>query len=76
MLDEPRHANCIAIGETRCLRLGRADFETLFGPLQEVLAQQMRIRILKSVPLLKHLSDAALDRLSSAMRVQVFRWSF
>ena len=72
MLDEPRHANVVAVGETLCLKLGRSDFEKLFGPLQEALAQQMRIRILRSVPLLKHLHDGVLDRLSSAMRVQFF----
>mmetsp|Transcript_34552 Transcript_34552/g.91733 ORF Transcript_34552/g.91733 Transcript_34552/m.91733 type:complete len:538 (+) Transcript_34552:963-2576(+) len=72
MLDEPRHANVIAIGPCKCLSLDRSDFDELLGPLQEVISAQMRIRILRSVPLLARLSDRDLDRLARAMRVQQF----
>jgi len=73
MLDEPRHANVIATAKTSCFRISRYDFVRLFGSLQEMLQQQMRIRILKSVPLLSHLSDDVLDKLADAMRIQLFR---
>ena len=73
MLDEPRHANVIATEATTCYRITRFDFVRLFGSLQELLQQQMRIRILKSVPLLSHLPDQVLDKLADAMRIQMFR---
>ena len=73
MLDEPRHANVIATAKCACFRISRYDFVRLFGSLQEMLQQQMRIRILKSVPLLSHLSDDVLDKLADAMRIQLFR---
>ena len=47
MLDEPRHANVIAVGPCKCLSLDRSDFDELLGPLQEVISAQMRIRILR-----------------------------
>ena len=50
--------------QTRCLKLSRVDFERLFGSLHEVLAQHMRIRILKSVPLLARMGDETLTKLS------------
>ena len=47
MLDEPRHANVIAVGPCKCLSLDRSDFDELLGPLQDVISAQMRIRILR-----------------------------
>lgn len=72
MLDEPRHANVVAKGPVKCLTLQRDDFDALLGPLQTILASQMRIRILRSVPLLSKLSDRDLERVARAMRVQQF----
>jgi cGMP-dependent protein kinase len=72
MLDEPRHANCIAQTDVQCLALTRAQFVELLGPLQELFASRMRIRILRSVPLLSRLTDEQLDRIAQAMRVQTF----
>ncbi len=35
MLDEPRHANCIAVSpKTTCFKLAKNDFLSMFGPLQ------------------------------------------
>jgi len=73
MLDEPRHANVDALKKTTCYKISRADFVRLFGPLKDLLQQQMRIRILKSVPLLRHLEDHVLDKLADAMRIQLFK---
>jgi len=76
MLDEPRHANVDATSaKTVCFKISRFDFVRLFGDLKDLLQQQMRIRILKSVPLLRNsgLADDVLDKLADAMRIQLFR---
>jgi cGMP-dependent protein kinase len=72
MLNDTRHANCIAVGKVKCLSLERVKFDMLLGSVQEVLAKRMRIRILQSVPLLSKLPEAKLVKLSSVMRVQSF----
>lgn len=73
MLNETRHANCIAVSNTvRCLSLDRERFGVLLGPVQELLIARMRTRILQSVPLLSKLSEAKLSKLSAVMRVQTF----
>ena len=72
MLNETRHASCISMGKTKLLSLNREKFNMLLGSVQETLAKKMRVRILKSVPLLSKLSDSKLIRLSGVMRVQAF----
>lgn len=72
MLNETRHANCIAIGEVQCLSLDRNKFNMLLGSVQDLLARRMRIRILQSVPLLSKLPENKLVRLAGVMRVQAF----
>ena len=74
MLDEPRHANVEAVTpRVVCFKISRFDFVRLFGPLKDLLQQQMRIRILKSVPLLRDLTDDVLDKVADAMRIQNFK---
>ena len=73
MLDEPRHANCIAMtSATECFKLAKNDFLSMFGPLQALLEKQMRLRILRSVPLLASLSNGELSKVAKSMRVQMF----
>ena len=72
LLDEPRHANVMAVGPVEVLSLEKEDFAKLLGPVREVLSHQMRTRVLKSVLLLSRLSDADLDQVGNAMRVQQF----
>lgn len=72
MLDEPRHATVTATRPTKCFAISSHDFSRLFGPLRDLIQQQMRMRILKSVPLLSHLDDQVLDKLADAMRIQLF----
>lgn len=72
MLNQPRQANCIAHGPIQCLTLDRTNFTQLLGPLRQLIDRQMRIRVLKSVPLLKSLSDDELDLLAHALNVVVF----
>lgn len=73
MLDDNRYANCIAQGPVQVFTLNKAKFDKLLGSVQDVLAKQMRVRILQSVPLLSKLSAAKLSKLSSVMRVQSFK---
>ncbi|OQR96142.1 cGMP-dependent protein kinase [Achlya hypogyna] len=72
MLNEPRQANCIAKGKVACYVLGRNEFTQLLGPLRSLLDRQMRIRVLRSVPLLNYLTDDELDLLAHALRVVSF----
>jgi cGMP-dependent protein kinase len=39
----------------------KENFIRLLGPVRDVISRQMRIRVLKSVPLLSKLSDAELE---------------
>jgi len=73
MLNDHRHANCIARGRVKTLSLDRVKFDMLMGSVQDVLAKKMRIRILQSVPLLSKLPENKLIKLSSVMRVQSFQ---
>ena len=54
LFDEPRKANCVASGPVNCFRLGRDDFNSLFGDLQDILSEQMRLRVLKVRRILIH----------------------
>jgi CRP-like cAMP-binding protein len=47
LLEEPRHANVIAMEEVSTLTLNRHQFIQLLGPLRDLLDRQMRIRVLK-----------------------------
>jgi cGMP-dependent protein kinase len=47
LLEEPRHANVIAMEEVTTLTLNREQFVQLLGPLRDLLDRQMRIRVLK-----------------------------
>ncbi|KAJ1450461.1 kinase-like domain-containing protein [Pelagophyceae sp. CCMP2097] len=72
LLDEPRHADVSAVTQVVCYAIDRQHFVRLFGDLRKLLAQQMRVRILRSVTLLCGLGDEILDSLAVAMRIQVF----
>ncbi len=50
----------------------RKDFIDLLGPLRDLLDRDMRIRVLKSVPLLASLSDTELDAVSHELCVECF----
>lgn len=72
MLNEPRQANCVAVGNVDCYVMDRAQFTTLLGPLRSLIDRQMRIRVLRSVPLLASLTDDELDILAHALNVVSF----
>lgn len=73
LLDEPRHASVTAVGSVEVLSLRKQEFTRLLGPVRDVLSLQMRIRVLRSVPLLSRLSDAELDHVGNAMRVEEYQ---
>ena len=72
MLNEMRHANCIAVTSVKCLSLNREKFDILMGGARQLMARRMRIRILQSVPLLAKLSEIKLLKLAGVMKVQSF----
>ncbi|KAJ8578639.1 hypothetical protein ON010_g564 [Phytophthora cinnamomi] len=72
VLNEPRQANCIAVGPVDCYVMDRAEFTKLLGPLRSLIDRQMRIRVLRSVPLLSSLTDDELDILAHALNVVSF----
>lgn len=72
MLNEPRQANCVAVGNVDCYVMDRAQFTKLLGPLRSLIDRQMRIRVLRSVPLLSSLTDDELDILAHALNVVSF----
>ncbi|CAN0303018.1 unnamed protein product, partial [Scytosiphon promiscuus] len=43
--DETRKATCMAIGPTMCLSLGREDFASVLGPLEEVMSKAAGIEV-------------------------------
>ncbi|KAL8009540.1 putative cGMP-dependent kinase, protein kinase-like domain superfamily, rmlC-like jelly roll [Plasmopara halstedii] len=72
VLNEPRQANCIAVGPVDCYVMDRSEFTKLLGPLRSLIDRQMRIRVLRSVPLLSSLTDDELDILAHALHVVSF----
>ncbi|CAM9776868.1 unnamed protein product, partial [Discosporangium mesarthrocarpum] len=68
MLDEPRAANCIAVDrEVKCLSLDRRRFFQLLGPIQTIMQNNMRLTILKVVPLLSKLTEEELCHVADTL---------
>ncbi|KDO27487.1 AGC protein kinase [Saprolegnia parasitica CBS 223.65] len=72
LTNEPRKVNCVAETNVTCYMLGRRDFTQLLGPLQTLLDRQVRLRTLRSITLLSHLSDSELDVIALAFRTVSF----
>ncbi|EQC32974.1 AGC protein kinase [Saprolegnia diclina VS20] len=72
LTNEPRKVNCVAETNATCYMLGRRDFTQLLGPLQTLLDRQVRLRTLRSITLLSHLSDPELDLIALAFRTVSF----
>lgn len=53
--------------QVKCLSLDRTRFSNLLGPIYSILQQNMRLRILKGVPLLSKLTDDELCRVAGAL---------
>lgn len=66
--DEPRAANVSAVTKTVCMTLNRRAFNNLLGPLQEVLDNNLNLRVLTSIPMFGKLSRGEKDTVVSAFK--------
>lgn len=66
--DEPRAANVSAVTKTVCMTLNRRAFNNLLGPLQEVLDNNLNLRVLSSIPMFGRLSHKEKDAVVSSFR--------
>lgn len=71
--DMPRNASIFAKGDVKCLCLGRQDFDSMLGPLTDVLDRNSRIRILKTIPAFVNKSPEALDYAVSQLEIKAFQ---
>eukprot|EP00981_Chlorochromonas_danica_P007485 scaffold1755_cov258-Ochromonas_danica.AAC.7 len=69
---EPRAATITAQSHVKLLALDREAFNTLLGPLRELLDHNMNIRILKSIKLFEKLNKQEIMRVSQAMVIESF----
>eukprot|EP00238_Polyblepharides_amylifera_P006267 CAMPEP_0196579758 /NCGR_PEP_ID=MMETSP1081-20130531/24493_1 /TAXON_ID=36882 /ORGANISM="Pyramimonas amylifera, Strain CCMP720" /LENGTH=934 /DNA_ID=CAMNT_0041899429 /DNA_START=182 /DNA_END=2986 /DNA_ORIENTATION=+ len=68
--DDLTAADIVAASEdVTCLALERDAFNVLLGPLKDIIDKQNKLRMLRTVPILKTLSDMELDALSEVMAV-------
>jgi serine/threonine protein kinase/CRP-like cAMP-binding protein len=73
MKDEPRNADIIAVNEVTCLKLSREDFvELMTHPLNELLEYNNAHRVLRSMDLLKPLSDDKLTELAECLQEHIY----
>ncbi|TYZ56849.1 hypothetical protein PybrP1_002303, partial [[Pythium] brassicae (nom. inval.)] len=73
MTHEPRAANVTAVTDVSLIALDRQAFDDLLGSLREVIDHNMSMRVLQSIPLLKHLSQTERRKLFSALECVTFR---
>ncbi|KAE8890035.1 hypothetical protein PF003_g25985 [Phytophthora fragariae] len=71
--DMPRNASIYAQGCVKCLSLGRQDFDSMLGPLTDVLDRNSRIRILRTIPAFATKSQEALDYAVSQLEIKAFQ---
>ena len=69
---EPRAANIRATSSVVLMALDRLSFDTLLGPLKDVLNQNMIIRVLNSLKFFDNLSPNMKIRLAKAFEVEFF----
>ncbi|GMF17016.1 unnamed protein product [Phytophthora fragariaefolia] len=71
--DMPRNASIYAKGCVKCLSMGRQDFDSMLGPLTDVLDRNSRIRILRTIPAFATKSQEALDYAVSQLEIKAFQ---
>ncbi|TMW63854.1 hypothetical protein Poli38472_002795 [Pythium oligandrum] len=71
--DMPRNASIYAKGPVKCLSLGRQEFDSMLGPLTDVLDRNTRIRILRTVPKLANRSTEYLEQVVSLLEIKAFQ---
>lgn len=70
--DMPRNASIYAKSDVKCLSLGRQEFDTMLGPLTDVLDRNSRIRILRSNPTLANRTHEYLEQLVAQLEIKAF----
>ncbi|TYZ57646.1 hypothetical protein PybrP1_003398 [[Pythium] brassicae (nom. inval.)] len=70
--DMPRNASIYAKGSVKCLSLGRQEFDSMLGPLTDVLDRNGRIRILRTFPTFASKSNEALEHIVSQLEIKAF----
>lgn len=73
MTHEPRAANVTAETDVTLIALDRQAFDDLLGSLREVIDHNMGMRVLQSIPLLKHLSPLERRKLFTALEPVTFK---
>uniref|UniRef100_A0A7R9SVY1 cGMP-dependent protein kinase n=1 Tax=Polyblepharides amylifera TaxID=1486889 RepID=A0A7R9SVY1_9CHLO len=63
--DDKTAAEVVASGEVHVMMLERDDFNTMLGPLKEIISRGHKIEIIKKVKLLQLLSDREVERLAN-----------
>ncbi|KAJ0401403.1 hypothetical protein P43SY_000046 [Pythium insidiosum] len=71
--DMPRNASIVAQGPVKCLSLGRQEFDTMLGPLTDVLDRNSRIRILRMFPPFTNRSNESLEQVVSQLEIKAFQ---
>ncbi|KAF4319397.1 hypothetical protein JM18_004238 [Phytophthora kernoviae] len=71
--DMPRNASIFAKGDVKCLSLDRQEFDSILGPLTDVLDRNSRIRILRTIPAFATKSQDALDYAVSQLDIKAFQ---
>ncbi|KAG1705211.1 hypothetical protein DVH05_004143 [Phytophthora capsici] len=71
--DMPRNASIYAKGSVKCLSLGRQEFDSMLGPLTDVLDRNSRIRILRTIPAFATKSQEALEYAISQLEIKAFQ---
>jgi CRP-like cAMP-binding protein len=72
LTDMPRNASLYAKGHVKCLSLGRQEFDSMLGPLTDVLDRNTRTRILRTVPSFASKSQEALEFAVSQLEIKAF----
>ncbi|GLE05138.1 hypothetical protein PINS_up014126 [Pythium insidiosum] len=71
--DMPRNASIVAKGPVKCLSLGRQEFDTMLGPLTDVLDRNSRIRILRMFAPFTSRSNESLEQVVSQLEIKAFQ---
>lgn len=70
--DMPRNASIYTKGKVKCLSLGRQEFDSMLGPLTDVLDRNGRIRILRMFPTFASMPSEALEHIVSQLEIKAF----
>ena len=69
----PRAANVTAESEVVVMALDREDFEKVLGPMKELLAANLNLRVLSAVPILAKLSDSKRTEVAQLLTVHTYK---